>query len=1044
MALSRAKLPPLQRMAWRALAGLLASALGIDPAGAVEWTAAASDGVDARIEALPSSTIPAERLEFDFHGGAGFALAGRTLPLDFPDNFEIAIALRSSAGGNNVELKFVDPGGDNVWWYRPPPGRITGEWQTLRIKQRQIEFAWGPAADHRLAHSARVEIAVHAGNGIAHGTLDIGAITLTSLPPPPATWPVARVTSGPAPDGTPAHVWRCASGRAACALDIDYGLMRELGGLRLGWSPNESPSKYSVALSSDGSSWRTAREITHGTGPVDWLWLGATEARIVRVSLEGAAARDVTLVDAGLLDVGVGENVNEFIATVAKAGRRGSFPRGFSEQSYWTLVGRDGGFDTGLLSEDGALELGRGAPSIEPFVVENGRVVTWADVTSTPRLEEGYLPIPTVEWQSEHFALEVSAVANEGPTGEGLWARYRLHNRTGKPLKLRLALAVRPFQVNPPAQFLTTPGGVSPIAHAEWDGRAVVLDHRWRIETLAPPDAANLYAFESGAVPELLGQPGANSRELDDPVRLGSAALAYDLDLPPGGRKEIGVFVPWPAHHRGAAARTAASPARLRAAFHAASSSWQHRLNRVTVRAVGSSDAREVSDALRTALAHIILSRSGPLLRPGTRAYARSWIRDGAMMSDALLRLGERQLPRDYLAAYSRYLFANGKVPCCVDERGADPVPENDSPGEFIHLAAAVLKATGDEALLRSIWPGVRAATGYLDALRALERPKPGVTADAAFAGLLPPSISHEGYSAKPMHSYWDDFWGLRGYSDAVYIASRLGFSDEATAFEAARLEFAHDVLASIDAVTRRRGLDYIPGAADLGDFDATSTTVAMSPGIGNVALPPGLLASTFERYWQSFVARRDGTLDWHDYTPYEWRVVGSFVRLGEPARAQAALRFFMDGRRPAGWRQWPEVIDRDPRHARFIGDLPHGWVASDFIRSVLDLFAFERESDDSVVLAAGLPAAWLAGEGVTVSGLLTRAGPVNYRLSRAGARTELKLLAGSSVPPGGFVFREPGHSAGATLLRDGRPARFENGELRIERVPARITLIDQ
>ena len=31
------------------------------------------------------------------------------------------------------------------------------------------------------------------------------------------------------------------------------------------------------------------------------------------------------------------------------------------------------------------------------------------------------------------------------------------------------------------------------------------------------------------------------------------------------------------------------------------------------------------------------------------------------------------------------------------------------------------------------------------------------------FFGLLPESISHEGYSSKPMHSYWDDFFALQG-----------------------------------------------------------------------------------------------------------------------------------------------------------------------------------------------------------------------------------------------------------------------------------------
>jgi hypothetical protein len=47
----------------------------------------------------------------------------------------------------------------------------------------------------------------------------------------------------------------------------------------------------------------------------------------------------------------------------------GYFPRGFAgEQSYWTVIGVDGGAEKGLLSEDGVLEVGRAGVSIEPFI----------------------------------------------------------------------------------------------------------------------------------------------------------------------------------------------------------------------------------------------------------------------------------------------------------------------------------------------------------------------------------------------------------------------------------------------------------------------------------------------------------------------------------------------------------------------------------------------------------------------------------------------------------------------------------------------------
>ena len=44
-----------------------------------------------------------------------------------------------------------------------------------------------------------------------------------------------------------------------------------------------------------------------------------------------------------------------------------------------SLVGVDGGAGKGLLSEDGALETGRGAFSVEPFLRVGARLYGWAD-----------------------------------------------------------------------------------------------------------------------------------------------------------------------------------------------------------------------------------------------------------------------------------------------------------------------------------------------------------------------------------------------------------------------------------------------------------------------------------------------------------------------------------------------------------------------------------------------------------------------------------------------------------------------------------------
>ncbi|KAG1311536.1 hypothetical protein G6F63_016308 [Rhizopus arrhizus] len=112
----------------------------------------------------------------------------------------------------------------------------------------------------------------------------------------------------------------------------------------------------------------------------------------------------------------------------------------------------------------------------------------------------------------------------------------------------------------------------------------------------------------------------------------------------------------------------------------------------------------------------------------------------------------------------------------------------------------------------------------------------------------------------------------------------------------------------------QQHNIDYLPGSAALGDFDATSTPIALAPGGEQGRLPQQALEATFERYWKEFVARRDGKREWKDYTPYEWRNVAAFVRLGWRDRAWQATGFFFKDRAPQAWNQWAEVVSRAPR----------------------------------------------------------------------------------------------------------------------------------
>ena len=373
-------------------------------------------------------------------------------------------------------------------------------------------------------------------------------------------------------------------------------------------------------------------------------------------------------------------------------------------------------------------------------------------------------------------------------------------------------------------------------------------------------------------------------------------------------------------------------------------------------------------------------------------------------------------------------------MPCCVDHRGSDPVPENDSHGELIHAIAQLYRYGGDRAELEKNWPHVANAVAYMDKLRASETG----AANPAFKGMMPASISHEGYSSKPMHSYWDDLWALVGYKDAADMATALGRTEDAARIARSRDAFRADLIASIASAVKAHAIDYMPGCAELGDFDATSSTIAIAQA-GELDALSELLHATFERYWKDFQARADGSRPWKDYTPYEWRTVGTFARLGWRDRAHAAIDFFFrSGARPSAWNQWAEVVGNDPREIRFIGDMPHIWVASDFIRSTLDLFAYERESDHALVIGAGLPASWIASkEGVAIAGLRTPYGVLGYRVRRQNDRVTLHIDK-AIAPPGGIFFASPFESAHDTRV-NGQPATWTGNMLKIASAPADV-----
>jgi len=1021
------------------------------------WSARPADGVEMKLSTAAGLNGHALRVDFRFVKGGGYAVLHRDLALELPADYRFSFQLRGECPPNNLEFKLVDSSGANVWWSNQRGYEFPRAWRRVSLKKRQISFAWGPAGGGEIRHVAAIELAVTAGTGGA-GTIWLDDLALTPLPPPAATPPpvvVGASSASPgheparAADGDPATAWRSAPGDSMPWLALDLGTEREYGGLVVDWADGGHPGDYVVEASEEGATWRTLREVHDGRRARDPLYLPESESRFVRAratrALQGGATAGIR--EIALRPIEWSATRAAFFQALAKDAPRGSFPRGMSgEQSYWTVVSVDGGLHKGLLGEDGAIETGRASFSIEPFLAVDGRLVTWADVRTVPSLAEGDLPIPAVRWRGPGVDLTVGACAFGPRDSSSILASYAVSNRSAARRRVTLYLAARPFQVNPPAQFLNTPGGTTPIADVRCEGRTLRVNGDRAVTSLVAPSRAGCATFDQGDIVDFLrsGRP-PSATAARDPFDAASAAFAYDLDLPPGATREVDLVIPLAG---GGAAAAPADPAQTgawaRAVRDSCRAAWRARLGAVTLALPAGALPAPVVPALEAQLGWILATRAGAALQPGPRAYARAWIRAGALISSALLRLGRPAPVRDFLEWFAPYQYEDGKVPCCVDARGSDPVPEHDSGGEFIFLVAEYYRYTGDRALAERMWPRVRGAAAYLDSLR---HQRLGAEWRAAgsepFYGILPPSISHEGYSANPMHSYWDDFFALRAFKDAAWLAGELGHADEAERLGAIRDTFARDLGASIAAAMTAHKIEYVPGCADLGDFDATSTAIALAPAQAEDLLPRGSLAKTFERYWTFFRDRSDSSTTWEAFTPYEMRNIGAMLRLGWRPRALEALDYFLRFMRPRGWLQWPEVVWRDERAPRFLGDLPHTWVGAEYVRSVLDLFAYDREADQSLVVGAGVPMSWVAPlPGLAVRGLGTPYGPLSYTIRTERGEVEVRIEAGTRVPPGGIAVRAPFEGPIRRASVNGvRVSPSALGEVIVRALPATVRL---
>jgi F5/8 type C domain len=718
------------------------------------------------------------------------------------------------------------------------------------------------------------------------------------------------------------------------------------------------------------------------------------------------------------------------------------------QQVYWTAVSVPAGEQKSLFDEYGDLEPFKDGPLLQPLWRDaSGRVVAAFNATRTQRLREGWIPMPEVQWSPQPGLLVRSeAIAVITAAGPATLVRHRLENTGSSTVDGQLVLLVRPMQVNPVWQN----GGISEIRSVGFEGTGpntqLIVNGRRLLTALSGPSAQGVASFGSTGETEITryvvegGVPTSSS--IKDPIGLGAAAMLYAVHLEPRDQTDAVLIFPTGApppkpssKARPASEETAPSPEDFDKLATLTEQEWRTRLLHVGIELPDQS----IVDTLRAQISYMLVNAKGPILLAGPRNYDRSFIRDGSATAGILLRMGVPGPAREYLRWYADHgVRPNGLIsPILNDDgsvnRGVGSDLEYDSQGEFVALVADMARLNGGAASVREYLPAVRGALQFLQTLR--ERTlAPGYQARSEapqrFRGILAPSISHEGYPA-PTHSYWDDYWALKGWHDGVWLARQWQVNNMAKWAAEQEAALRDALAASIRATIAWKHIDYIPASADFGDIDPASVSIGLDPAGQQDVLPETALRTTFMRYLDE-VRKRSLPGARYAYTPYEFRNVLTFVHLDQPLLAEELLNRLRTARDPPGWEVFAEVVRSPRRQVFYLGDMPHTWVGAEYVRAIIGMLI--EEGDGTLELLPGAPPDWVAGKGLTIDRLPTAYGPLSMSAQQDDGT--LRIHLGPTLSPTTEVAVSwPTRQRPRSVTVDGKPrSDFGDEGMRLQR----------
>jgi hypothetical protein len=706
---------------------------------------------------------------------------------------------------------------------------------------------------------------------------------------------------------------------------------------------------------------------------------------------------------------------------------------------YWNMVGVKDAHQESLVGQAGEIEPVYERYAVTFFVVADGKL-------HFPQYAENGSPVPALRQQRQDNYLPVVITTYQPPLGITVEQRTlstvvgaQHHAAVLNRLVVRasgagsqsgqLGVAVVPVK---PSGFVRY-GKSGEALQASQLSYLRYLPAERRLETntgagpvfLSAPASFGLYGningvsdvnqyLSSGPFVDLAAGRALNgTAEISDQLSgLCSAAFLWPFDVP-GGEFALDFWLPVDDFRDpGDFTDLTAQPA---AAFEQANLDfWRQKLDGSGMQAALPPVVQHLWPQFRSCRADLLILADDGEIHPGPTIYDSFWIRDSSVEAIACALAGDTGLAGSQLGRHHLEVFQTGTnwigPARAYGFFGGQHEQDNyewDANGEALWAFGKFDRIQGPPAAFgaKVYWPYVLQGARWIRDNRAPD-------------GIMLSGWSAEHLGDKNQPHYWDDLWSLAGLYEAARIAERIG------AAEVAELWAAFDSLKAATAASIRWVLTqqrnegqwetYVPSGPG-GDRGLFSTIIGAAAYFHPTRLYYGAKLGddidlafrlTLETIWSHFVEggfRHDKS--WQAYGPYlTLQLAHAFLLLGDLDRMDQLLgwaignaAFARVSRFDGAMEQWQvttgtwneqhayTVADNFtamPFHVWYMGDMPHGWAAAEFMLLLREILFFEAGEDDNrqLYIAPGVLPRWLNGNGghsVTVTNAATTYGTV-------------------------------------------------------------------